>query len=413
MKKTSFHLLAAALLLLLLAGACRRFASSGPQAEIAACPQWDKVFMRTSGWTGADVGASFFVLGPRVLWVFGDTWVGEVEANRHVRATLVNNSIAVHPYSPGEPGKAPSPEEVNFYWGPEEGGKPTAWLRPAPAEGGTEAPTWYWPTGGGVVFPGPYGTWRLALFLIQLEKGPGPESVWAFQCMGSAVAVIDNIGGEVAEWKVRILALPHRIESGGPAVPSGGEVDWGVAAVLKPSPSPDVPADEVYIYGVESGATSPRKLILARVKAPRFEDLAAWEFFAGDGQWSSSMSRAAIVVNEVASELSVEPVPDAKGTMHYVMVYSEPPLGARIFVRTAMQLEGPWSRPDPIYTVPDIEGSETLFAYAAKGHAGISEPQTLLVSYIVNTHDFTQLATDASIYRPRFIRVPLTALGIQ
>mgnify|MGYP000612110995 CR=1 FL=1 len=47
------------------------------------------------------------------------------------------------------------------------------------------------------------------------------------------------------------------------------------------------------------------------------------------------------------------------------------------------------------------------FTYAAKGHPHLSAPGELLISYIVNSHDFTELVSNSSIYRPQFISVNL------
>jgi hypothetical protein len=89
------------------------------------------------------------------------------------------------------------------------------------------------------------------------------------------------------------------------------------------------------------------------------------------------------------------------------MVQSEPMLGSRIFVRTAPQPEGPWSEPKAVYKAPEPERDKSYFAYAAKGHLSLSRPGELLISYVVNSHDFNKMFNDASIYRPRFITVKL------
>jgi len=47
------------------------------------------------------------------------------------------------------------------------------------------------------------------------------------------------------------------------------------------------------------------------------------------------------------------------------------------------------------------------FTYAAKGHAPLSRRGELLISYVVNAHDFGAMFRDATIYRPRFLRIPL------
>ena len=44
---------------------------------------------------------------------------------------------------------------------------------------------------------------------------------------------------------------------------------------------------------------------------------------------------------------------------------------------------------------------------AAKAHATFSTDDELALSYVVNSLDFWQVARDASLYWPRFLRVKL------
>jgi hypothetical protein len=89
-----------------------------------------------------------------------------------------------------------------------------------------------------------------------------------------------------------------------------------------------------------------------------------------------------------------------------VLVQSEPFLGKRIFVRTAPQPEGPWSPRRAIYSVPEVVKNRSYFTYAAKGHAALSRPGELLVTYLVNSQNFGDLVADTTIYHPKFLRVP-------
>jgi len=410
MNKKYFSALSAYILVLFLACSCsglKKYASAEvPGGQTAALQsQWDMAFARSSGWTGGDVAASFVIPGKRILWVFGDSFIGDVEAGRHVRSTLVNNAIAVHPFDPDRPGKAPTAETINFFWGPDdETGKPTAWVRPV-QKGSSK--TWYWPTGGGLVLPGPSGAKHMALFLILLEKKQGEDSLWAFQVVGNELAIIDNVEQPAQSWKIRIIELPYQIDQAG----SSGQVEWGVASLYQPGA--DGSPGYVFIYGVESDQEDQRDLLLARVNPSGFENFGNWEFFAGDEKWLKSPGRASHIVKGVASELSVDQVSGKNSGKKYVMVYSEPLFGERIFVRTASSPEGPWTDAQPVFTVSEVKKSKNYFAYAAKGHAALSGPRSLLVSYIVNSHDFNELANDASIYRPRFFMIPLETTGVR
>lgn len=62
-------------------------------------PEWDAVFVRPRGWTGAASAFSVDTQDGRMLWLFGPTWIGPVENGQRVAATgtLVANSAAQHP----------------------------------------------------------------------------------------------------------------------------------------------------------------------------------------------------------------------------------------------------------------------------------------------------------------------------
>ena len=50
-----------------------------------------------------------------------------------------------------------------------------------------------------------------------------------------------------------------------------------------------------------------------------------------------------------------------------------------------------------------------VFCYAAKAHPALSSGQDLIVSYVVNSFDFWQVAREAKLYWPQFVRVSLAA----
>src|SRR5579885_2950424 len=83
-------------------------------ARVTPDAEWNAVFDRTEGWTGADCAGSVDLGDGRTLWMFGDTWVGK----RQPGAQMVNNSIAVHPTDKSAPWRPPDPRRVQFVWGP-------------------------------------------------------------------------------------------------------------------------------------------------------------------------------------------------------------------------------------------------------------------------------------------------------
>ena len=352
-------------------------------------PDWERAFTRKSGWTGGDVAASFIIPGNRVLWFFGDSLIAKVKDGRRTGTVLVNNSIAVHPYDTEAPARAPRPEGVRFLWGKDDG-EHSAWIDPD-----EDDDAWYWPAGGGAVVPGDDGD-KLVLFLVRIEK-TGGKGAWAFRCAGSAIAVIENVEDPADNWKQKVTPLPHRAIIQKDGARRTVETDWGASAL----PWSFGKKDMLLIYGLYSDKPGLEDLVLARATYGQADDFDEWQFLDDDGQWAGAPEGADLLVKGLPSEVSI----NRTGT-GLLMVYSEPLFGDRIFARTATSPGGPWSDAAELYRVPDVSGDDDLFTYAARGHPHLSRSGRLLVTYIVNTHELAGLA-DASIYRPRFLSVPM------
>src|SRR5690606_34915419 len=67
------------------------------------------------GWLGSDVAKSVRLDEHRVLWLFGDTFIGNVEnGRRQPGARFINNSIGIQDLD------APTGSQMTYYWGPED-----------------------------------------------------------------------------------------------------------------------------------------------------------------------------------------------------------------------------------------------------------------------------------------------------
>ena len=89
-------------------------------------------------------------------------------------------------------------------------------------------------------------------------------------------------------------------------------------------------------------------------------------------------------------------------------MYTEGGLSARILPRTAASPWGPWSAATVLYQCPEAGWDKRIFCYAAKAHPSLAAGDELVISYVANSFDFWQVAADARLYWPRFIRVPLS-----
>jgi hypothetical protein len=384
---------------------------------------WNPVFDRHDGWSGADVAGTVALGDGRVVWLFGDTWIGTIRnGKRMLGSRMVNNSIAVHPLDRSAPWKAPDPTAVHFYWGPaDRDGHPTAWVRPAEQSGDREtrerSREWLWTTGGGLAVRSPPGSLRLFVFFFRVARSPQGKGVWGFTIVGTALGVIDNAAEAADRWDVRLVNLPNdfvavsRKADGAKVAPADAELTWGMAACIdrdsRGRNSPDA-----LIYGERRSVFGNRGLVLARAPAASIDRFDTWKFYAGKNSWSPTPAAAVPLATGIAPEFSVERLDDRSRAI-WTLVQSEPFLGRRILLRRASRADGPWSGPTFLARVSDVERNRSYFTYAAKGHAVLSRPGELLITYIVNSNRFADLMEDTQIYRPKFLRVTAPSLFSQ
>ncbi len=81
-----------------------------PKYSVEPLPEYDALFTRTEGWTGADAVYSVALADEVTLWLYGDTWIGDIVDGKHKGAKMVNNTIAL------QQGKDPATISVEFFW---------------------------------------------------------------------------------------------------------------------------------------------------------------------------------------------------------------------------------------------------------------------------------------------------------
>jgi hypothetical protein len=367
------------------------------EVSVAEDTSWEAVFQRKEGWTGADGINTADLLDGRILWLFGDTWIGDIQQGRHApEAELVNNTLAVHETPKAGNWVPPGPKDIRFFWG-RSGRDNQAWIRPDSAGGSS----WYWPAGNGLVVKDGFDGLRLLFFMSKLSRRPGSNEMWNFSRSGNTLVMVANPGEKVSDWRIRTISVPVSLWR-------GEKIGWGVALLSVPV-SGEFTGNYVYIYGIDETDLGNKKLILVRSPAGRVDDTVAWQAYRGNGLWGTVESECHPIAEHLATELSVEPVTIGKNRW-YVMVHSEDGFGSHILIRMAQHPQGPWSKPFPVYQVQGIRNDTALFTYAAKSHACLSRPGELLISYVINAFDFDMLTQDADLYRPRFIRISLNQL---
>jgi len=332
-----------------------------------AAPELDALFQSTNGWIGADGAFSIPLSTNRTLWLFSDTWVGEIHGGKRHHPAMINNSIALQT-------RGAVPE---FFYPTNQAGRPEAFVKPA------DGPGYFW------LFHGLRDPSGLYLFLHQV-KTVDTKSVFGFRTTGVSIGFVSNPDEAPARWKIEQTKLPfveflekESISFGSAVMQEGGFI---------------------YVYGNSSrGLPSQRGMVVARIPETKLLDFDAWRFFS-DGKWETNFRDATAICPDAPSESSVWYQASLK---KYVTVYSQSIFG-KIMLRTADLPTGPWSDPQTIFECPEMKWSPKVFCYAGKGHPKLaSQPDELIVTYAANSHNFLEVLGDARLYWPRFVRVKL------
>ncbi|WP_203903998.1 S8 family serine peptidase [Virgisporangium aliadipatigenens] len=184
-------------------------------------------------------------------------------------------------------------------------------------------------------------------------------------------------------------------------------INWGLALLQVGS--------VVYIYGAGIvDNQNNRKAYLASAAPGDLTDPARWQFYAG-GSWSAMGDQNAAV--PVSSGFHVEngfSVAHING--RYWLVQHEPNLnGGRIMAHPA---DSPWGFTNErvaLYNPPEGGRGPTnryLFYYEARLHHDLAAPGRVILTYNVNSSAVSVGCRslndhDGSVYRPRFVEVPL------
>ncbi|MBI5960030.1 MAG: DUF5005 domain-containing protein [Chloroflexi bacterium] len=320
----------------------------------------NQLFARTGGgWTGGDGTYAIGLPDGRIVWLFGDSFLGTVAADgtRPAGTRLIRNAMMVQGGLPGTPS---GDQFTTFFAGTDD--DPRALLSP-------DDPTlWYWPADGTVVGD------RLIVFLsVFTQTG---EGMWGFEYTGRNDAAVFTLPDLQLEKIVTVQA------------------DTSVrccAAILEQ-------AETRYLYSVEEVPGSGKQVHLARTQAGDLLNLSAWEYFDGTG-WSDNPADSARILGGVSSEFSV--IAWENG---YRLITQEDAFSHRIVAYRADAPQGPWHDPQLLYCTPESGGE--IFTYNAQLYPEFTTDEGWLLSYDVNSGNFSDLFADTALYRPRFVRVP-------
>lgn len=350
--------------------------ASGSNSGFVASPAEDLAapFWKTAGYIGGD-GVYSLPLGPdRILWLFGDSFIGRIVDGARPGTAMVNNMVGISKADWSGP-------DLRFFWRTKQG-KPGSFF--APVEKGN----WFWPLHG---FLSPAG--KLYLFLIEITRTGAADDVFGFGPAGNWLAVIDNPEKDPPLWRVdyrRIEFFDHamtgRTGAGEPMVETWG--NWVM------QPAEEGCADKVWVYGITHPAADAgaKRMRAARVPADGFERFDEWEFMDADTNLEGP-----------AMEISAFYLPDGR----VLAVYPKGDMTNHVWCSIAPGPAGPFGRPWQAMALPPPL-KQGQFAYAVKAHPWVKIEERpgrsgrgILVTYIFNSFRFEDLIEDARVYTPR------------
>lgn len=340
--------------------------------------EWDDLFQRTSGWLGADGAYSVVLTGDKSLWLFSDTFIGDVhpESNQFRQFTMVNQSMATLK------GNKPNPDKMEFIYGHKDNKTTTnllennAWLQDGIMINNHVYLTAY--QIGNDAKP-------ITTDLIRIPIEGGNPNLSAYQTQSDVPLMIrDN----------KHLTL------------------FGIGMLDNTSVNAPKQDDYLYIYGYREVLESSEKaLVVARVKKSHYTDLSKWRFWDGK-RWNpdieTTQTDQATLTTRISAELSVVPITSGVYQGKYMLIYTKDVISGIMEYAISDSPSGPFTQATPFYTCPEKNKSKDVFCYNAKAHPHLSKTGQLLISYNVNQMGSFPKTND--VYRPRFVSIDLNRL---
>lgn len=330
----------------------------------------DRAFARTlvpdrGSVTGGDGMYSIPLPDGRSIFLMGDSYTGTVtNGQRSTSDHMFRNSYIL--YDAGR---------VSAITGA-VGAKSSAAVPP----GYPDERKWYWPGHGFVA--------SNTLYVFQTLMYQGGEGMWGFMYETT----------DILEYELPAMTLRKTTR-----IPFTGSADihYGMAALND--------GDYVYIYAqvdVDNGANPVSEVLAARTTVDRLYD--RWEYYTGSG-WSPSSADAVrlegLAAVPVSSQFNV-----FKLRGKYVLLTQNKRFNSgEIYTFVSDSPCGPWRKGQLIFRTTE-QNTPKLLTYNAMAHPQFEKDGMILVSYNVNTEEFSQQFSDVETYRPRFFWVDIDCI---
>jgi hypothetical protein len=334
-----------------------------PPHDVAGINAMVARYRSTPGFVGADVGASVVLQDGRALWVFGDT----LRQSGFQGQRFVRNSMLM--FSPGCASVV------------------------MPSDHGAVVPdrsdgVGYWPMDLVAVHRDGYDLVGVSLQRVR-TTGAG---VFDFEILGPSYAIFRVPVGQAPQ-----LALARDI---GADDPDPTHPMWGAAIESSGS--------WIYLYGTASPGRQlafGRSLQVARAHPETVGDQRTWQYWDGRS-WQHRPGRAAVLIPAVKGVSQVLSV-FHRGSSWYAVSKRDEMLGTDLVIWKAPGPTGPFTASAPLAEIPS-NSENGLLRYMPLAHPDLlPSPTSVVVSYSRNVADLGRLMKDPTLYRPRFLQVPL------
>lgn len=356
---------------------------------VEEAPEWSALFVRDSGWFGADGIYSIPVNGNenrqtssngKVMMIFSDSMIGQIANNTMQDGyTMIHNSVAVLN------GNKPDSTKLKFFWR-NTAGKPESVFLPTTPQ--TQKGDYFW-LGDGFVNQ----EMQNALYIFGYRVRNVSDGPFGFKEVGNTIIKVPSNSMPPYD-HIQQMDTPFYLTDKDGDIGSFGA---GIYVNTKKAGAPR-PDGYVYVYGVR-GKT--KNLMAARVLPKDFEQFGLWQFWNGSA-WTNDISKASDITDHVSNELSLTALPDGR----YALIFQVGGLSTTVGMRLGASPVGPFGPIIKLWDCKKDMEEHTFLAYNAKAHPSLSAPNELLISYNINSLEFIKdLKVHPHLYRPRFIRV--------
>jgi Domain of unknown function (DUF4185) len=335
-----------------------RAQNTRPDAEFTA------FFQRTNGWTSGDGATSIPLSDGRVLWLFGDSHIDDIDPKSGTMPCLfqARNAGMVH--------RTNDLQNVVTLAGKSPG--PRTWFRNSTNE-------WFWPVCG-------FQQDRAVYVYLAALRNTGEGGMWGFTATGTDY------------WaRISFPDLSHVTYS---PLPRFNGITFGNGFVREVA--------TIYAFGGK-GKGLASDLFVARFEASKPET--NWTFWDGK-RWQDNVTNAVPIGKGASSSLHV-----CKPGSKYVLTTSAFSVacdqGKDILLSTATKPTGPFSALRKIYSIQDTYKGHSPFFYFPILHPEFTNPQgEILLTYSINGYEpcISACLDGRAIpdhYRPKAIRVKL------